>query len=630
VTYFLPTLILPCTGKLDNLDERSWPITPRNDALSLVQDEARFWPLPQHNIYPLKVNRLKLSYKKFHSRSTKGQALGSSLSRLLPTLHFFCAWTFLNLLINVNYPALENNTLFIVFPSPEILVLLTILYVGVRLGMPFHPVLYLPLTTLLIFSRLFVTADVLVPVYLNRSFNLFIDSRYVPDLIHLLYHTVSSPILIGCVALAVAVFVTVGWLIWRALKTIHFYFQRESQVFLGSIAVLMGVSLIVQLAGDQQTTLPRGFFHRVLEEVDFVLQVKGYKAEQLEVIRQAAAKGEQTTASLDKLHGANVLIFFVESYGHTVFADPRHFSLFSPVIEGFEQSLQTHGFSAVSHFLESPTYGGTSWLAHGTFASGVRLDSQLLYNVLVTSRVPTIAHYFGQAGYTTVSVMPGTTWPWPEGDFFGYQKKYYAWNFDYKGPRYGWSPMPDQYVLDYIHRHEIQGLKEPFFIEYVLVTSHAPFHRQPPYLENWSQIADGSIYHHQRIITFPNTWPDLTNATEAYMTSINYDFRVLEAYIEQYIEGDGLVVILGDHQPNGHITGDSSVWSVPIHVISRNQEFLKPFAARGYTFGLIPTQPPPHPGMESFLFNLLEDFSTIPEEETTKAEGSLSLAVQKK
>jgi hypothetical protein len=47
-----------------------------------------------------------------------------------------------------------------------------------------------------------------------------------------------------------------------------------------------------------------------------------------------------------------------------------------------------------------------------------------------------------------------------------------------------------------------------------------------------------------------------------------------------------------------------------VHVISRSTDFLKPFQNRGFLPGLIPTQPPPHRGMESFLFAFLEDFST--------------------
>ncbi len=206
--------------------------------------------------------------------------------------------------------------------------------------------------------------------------------------------------------------------------------------------------------------------------------------------------------------------------------------------------------------------------------------------------------------------MPGTTWPWPEGEFFGYQKKYYARHCDYKGPKYGWSPMPDQYVLDFIHRREIQNRNQPLFIEFILVTSHAPFHMQPPYLEDWSQVIDGTVYQQEDIIYFAVKWPDLTNASEAYMTSITYDLKVLKAFILQFIADETLIIIMGDHQPNAQITGKNRPWSVPIHVISRNHHLLQFFAARGYTSGLIPRQLTPHPGMETFLYNFLTDFST--------------------
>jgi hypothetical protein len=57
--------------------------------------------------------------------------------------------------------------------------------------------------------------------------------------------------------------------------------------------------------------------------------------------------------------------------------------------------------------------------------------------------------------------MPGTQWPWPEGEFYGYQAKYYAWHFDYQGPMYGWSTMPDQYVLDFIRHREMKTASQP-------------------------------------------------------------------------------------------------------------------------------------------------------------------------
>jgi hypothetical protein len=130
------------------------------------------------------------------------------------------------------------------------------------------------------------------------------------------------------------------------------------------------------------------------------------------------------------------------------------------------------------------------------------------YNILITSQLKTLARYFNAAGYRTVRAMPGTQWPWPQGEFYGYQAKYYAWHFDYRGPMYGWSTMPDQYVIDFIRHREIETATRPLFVEFNLVSSHAPFHRQPPYVEDWSLIGDGSIYQDLEVITYPISWPD--------------------------------------------------------------------------------------------------------------------------
>jgi hypothetical protein len=317
---------------------------------------------------------------------------------------------------------------------------------------------------------------------------------------------------------------------------------------------------------------------------------------------------------LDKLHGADIYLFFVESYGHSIFADERHFPKIKPDLLAIEKSLKNRGFDIVSNFLNSPTYGGSSWLAHATFASGVHLDNQMRYNLLITSRVKTLVHYFNKAKYRTIRAMPGTQWPWPEGEFYGYQAKYYAWHFDYRGPMFGWSTMPDQYVLEFIRRREIKTSSQPLFIEFILGSSHAPFHQQPPYLQDWAMIGNGAIYHDMEAITFPILWPDLNNASEAYATAIVYDLKVITDFIKQYVNDNALVIILGDHQPNVQLTGENQPWSVPIHVICRETHLLEPFIKRGYTSGFIPTQPPPHRGMETFLYDFLADFSTPPED----------------
>ena len=113
-------------------------------------------------------------------------------------------------------------------------------------------------------------------------------------------------------------------------------------------------------------------------------------------------------------------------------------------------------------------------------------------------------------------------------------------------------------------------------------------------------------------VTFPIVWPDLRNASEGYVTAIIYELNVISDFILRYLDQNALIIILGDHQPNVQITGENQPWSVPVHVISHNREFLKLFRNRGYSSGLIPNQPEPHRGMETFLYDFLTDFSTPP------------------
>jgi hypothetical protein len=539
--------------------------------------------------------------------------------KIKPTLVFLMAWAFLNILMNLKYPAQQMQLLTLFKVSPEVLGIIMISLAATCMGLPFHPALYLPVTIFVLFLRLFRIGDILVPMFFFRPFNLYLDAQFVPDLIHLLYTTFSLKNFILGVISGLLLLVGVTWGTWLSLKTIHNFlaYHRIRRVGIGII--LTGLMLLPYMPGNgiriSGEFLARGFFHRVVEEFDFILHVKGHRKRQLGVIESTIKTGAQIPSSLDKLHGANVFIFFVESYGHTVFADKRHFPIIEPVLGTIEKNLSAAGFLVCSTFLNSPTYGGTSWLAHATLAGGVKLDSHMHYNLMITSKAKTMAQFFNEAGYRTISAMPGTQWPWPQGAFFRYQTEYYAWDFGYKGPAYGWSTMPDQYVLEYIYRKEIQNQTRPLFIEFILVTSHAPFHHQPPYLDDWSRIGTGEIYNEMAAVTFPIVWPDLRNAAEGYVTAIIYEFKVISDFIRRYLDQNALIIILGDHQPNVQITGENQPWSVPIHVISRNREFLKPFLKRGYISGLIPTQPPPHRGMETFLYDFLADFST-PEKST--------------
>ncbi len=536
------------------------------------------------------------------------------LRALKPAVAFLLAWGFLNVLLNLRYPAPQEPLWLPLLISPEGLFIIGVLATATWLKLPFDRSLFLLLTLLVVFLRLFRSADELVPMYFFRPFNLYIDVQFVPVLIRLLYKTLplKTSIIYCAVSLCLIAVITAG--IWWSVKAIHqtFTSPRKARIVVAAIVAALALTLLFSDATHTRS-LPifhPGLYHRIVEEIDFILHVRGYRSQNLDAIRRTAAELEQTVWSLDKLGGADVYIIFIESYGQTIFDDKRHFEFMLPVLRQYEKDLAERGFVVRSGFLKSPAFGGSSWLAHGTIASGVNLSDQLVYDLLITSQATTMAPIFERAGYRTVSVMPANELPWPQGEFFGYQKHYFAQDFEYKGPRFGWSPIPDQYVLEFIYRKEIQPRRQPLLIEFVLISSHAPFDRQPPYLEDWSQMGDGSIYHQKETVTFPVVWPDLSNASEAYVTAMTYELTVLKRFVEQYVNDDALIIIMGDHQPNVQITGPNSTWSVPIHVISRNKQFLEPFENNGYTPGLIPNRRPPHPGMQTFLPDFLKAFST--------------------
>jgi hypothetical protein len=52
-----------------------------------------------------------------------------------------------------------------------------------------------------------------------------------------------------------------------------------------------------------------------------------------------------------------------------------------------------------------------------------------------------------QPGWRTVGVMPGNDAPWQQSESLGYDRIYDANDLGYRGPRFSWASMPDQYTL---------------------------------------------------------------------------------------------------------------------------------------------------------------------------------------
>jgi len=554
------------------------------------------------------LRKLKLQ----HVRERFGFLRSAPLRYALDLVLLTAILVVLSLWLNIRYPIPMEWSELWTLPL-EVPIAIGVMALARRVGLPLRWWAFLILGVLALLVRLFETADNVSHRFLYRDFHVVLDRHLIREFFRLLYDTSQARTLMGY-SVAFVVFIagsvaTVAVCLGGVYRRSRFPFFRRAVAVL--VLLTVGIVLSQELGGP--ALYQREVSQRVAEEVRHTTHLP---RDRKKIMRQIAEVGDRigNGVFLDKLHGNNVLMIFVESYGRTAFVQPRQRELILPHYEQMQKDLEAAGFHAVSDFITSPTYGGFSWFAHMTWDTGVKVISHLHSQILDELRPPALADRFRDAGYLPVLVMPGTTRAWPGmDDYYGFRNHYFAWEMAYRGPRYGWAPMADQYTFDFIQHAEIERSTQPLFIQYALVSSHAPFNDIPHYVDDWSTLRDGSILEEAGRDSFDTTWEDPKEINEGYAAAINYEMKVLEGYLTNFVKDDTLVIFMGDHQPHQQVTGpDNLTWSVPIHVVSRNSDFVAPFLRRGYLPGMIPDQPLPHVGMERFMEEFLSDFSTEP------------------
>jgi hypothetical protein len=333
-------------------------------------------------------------------------------------------------------------------------------------------------------------------------------------------------------------------------------------------------------------------------------------ADQREFARETAVDAFRDTPDnrlLIGLRGKDVIVVFVESYGRDAIENPDLARQIDAVLAAGDRGLAAAGFASRSGFLSSPTVGGSSWLAHATFQSGLWIDNQRRYTDFTRSDRFTLATAFERAGWRTVLVAPANNGDWPEGRVYGYDIEYDAGNIGYRGPLYAFSSVPDQFTLSSFQQHERQPGHAPVMAEIDLLSSHAPWAPLPT-LSDWDRIGDGSGY--RPPITgagdSPRWWrKDVADLRADYRRSIEYSLRSVVSYVERYGDHDTVLVVLGDHQPSPVIIGPSASRDVPISVVARDPAVLDRIADWGWQPGLNPDPHAPVWPMDAFRDHFL-------------------------
>jgi hypothetical protein len=302
---------------------------------------------------------------------------------------------------------------------------------------------------------------------------------------------------------------------------------------------------------------------------------------------------------------------FVESYGRSAIEDPEFAPQVGAVLDTGNRRLRAAGFESRSAFLTSPTAGGGSWLAHGTLLSGLWIDKQQRYDGLASSRRLTLTKAFRRAGWRTVGVMPGNDAAWPASQSLGYDRIYDAKDMGYRGPRFSWATMPDQYTLLRFEQTERAARsRQPVMAEITLVSSHAPW-EPVPRLINWGDVGDGSAFDGMAAADDPPA-AILTRKSGRvradYRAAIEYSLSSLISYVEAYGDDNLVVIFLGDHQPSPIVTGYGVSRDVPITIVARDRAVMSRISTWAWQAGLKPNSGAPAWRMDAFRDRFLTAF----------------------
>lgn len=453
---------------------------------------------------------------------------------------------------------------------------------------------------------------------LGRPFDPVIDWRYAGSTVSLLGDAVGRPAAIlaavATAVLAVALVVLLPLALARLTRILSEH-RTTSLRFVAVLGVAWAVLAVtgVRFVGGEPvaSTSAAGLTY------DHVRQIPAEIKDQrtfAKAVRVDPLRDTPGSDLLTGLRGKDVIVAFVESYGRVAVQGTDLSSPIAAELDAGSTRLTAAGFSSRSAFLTSPTFGAISWLAHSTLQSGLWVDSQQRYDVLVDSDRITLSDAFHRAGWRTVGDVPANYRDWPQGrSFYHYDKVYDSRNVGYAGPKFGYSSMPDQYTLATFRRLELAKRHQPVMAEIDLVSSHAPWAPLPRTVD-WSKVGDGSIYDGMpaQAPSPDDVWRDPKQVPAAYGRTIQYSLSTLISFVETSHDNNLVLVVLGDHQPATIVSGEDPGHDVPVTIIAHDPAVMARIASWGWQAGLRPHPDAPVWRMDTFRGRFLAAYGPAP------------------
>jgi len=321
----------------------------------------------------------------------------------------------------------------------------------------------------------------------------------------------------------------------------------------------------------------------------------------------------------------DIHLYVVESYGRVIWDEKPMHSFFDGILKRLEQRLADAGVQSVSAFSTSNIRGGRSWLADGAIIMGtpIRYEAVFHHALRYAKSQTTLVSFLKKQGYETLLVAPAdrARLGLVVENRYDYDRIVAFNELNYHGKPYGWGMIPDQHTIGFVAEQFVARAQKPQFLNFHLVSSHAPWRDVPPRVEDWHALSTGDTQsiaekhdaeralkglaqRYDRVDTGINFRPALGKYVRGYLWNLEYDLELLVDEIIRETKGGRLTILIGDHQPP-LITSLNSSYDSPIHVFSRDPALLNEFRAQGFEDGLrLLSRPKPAMG-HGGLFSLL-------------------------
>ena len=472
-----------------------------------------------------------------------------------------------------------------------------------------------------ILRGLFVVGAIALVVYRLDQMIFYLFMRQEPllyDQLHMLRHLF---VLIGdlwnwgvfvgliCLVLAVAASVWgIRWILRRLASLVRP--PNPDRATLWLLAGLWSIALLAfagQSLAPSKTEWVRWLSVDVAKNVQHSLRI--YRG-----VQQGIIDSPYTTyETIEVQRTPDIRLFFVESYGRVLLDHPSMRLPWLDRLERMDRELANVGWHSASGFSRAPIAGGRSWLAEANVLTGinVRYEAEFRHVVGQIDQIPNLVTFLERQGYENVLLTPSErTRPGVVVvNHYDYDRVIRFHDLDYHGPVAGWGIIPDQYSLHYAHETFLVNISKPLFLNFHMVTSHAPWQIVPEYVEDWRTLAipvkreaernlsekqrqkrirKRVLYRLGRYERGPlaRYWAgELTDdLADGYLDAILYDIDVIAGYLAD-LEGDQLVIVMGDHQPP-FIAQENAGFDVPVHILTKDPALLQEFLDYGFTNGL--------------------------------------------